>query len=31
MERVSPLPASNSRVYWAIVPPSSMMAIWRRA
>jgi hypothetical protein len=31
IERVSPLPGSNSRVSWSIVPPSSMSAIWRRA
>jgi hypothetical protein len=31
MERVSPFAGSNSRVSWSILPPSSMIAIWRRA
>ena len=31
IERVSPRPGSNSRVSWSIVPPSSIMAICRRA
>jgi hypothetical protein len=31
IERVSPLSGSNSRVSCSIVPPSSMISIWRRA
>ena len=31
MERVSPLFGSNRRVSCLIVPPSSMISIWRRA